>query len=195
MDNITDQLLKDTKEFEIAFSDIIPQDEMSGRLGDVWKIVSNKTVFRKLTPISNCESPIEKMLCLCLLEQIESLRKKHNILFDTQFEIEIESKHFRLDFYIEISSKTWYPSTHKIIIECDGHEFHEKTKSQAKRDKERDRIFTRNGYHILRYTGQEITIDPFGCSNEIIQTLRKLLRDGEHDGEPSTREWLHGNSK
>jgi hypothetical protein len=44
----------------------------------------------------------------------------------------------------------------RVVIECDGHDFHEKTKEQAKRDKERDRLMQTEGYYVLRFTGSEL---------------------------------------
>lgn len=43
-----------------------------------------------------------------------------------------------------------------IIVECDGHDFHEKTKEQAQHDKKRDRELQRLGYKVYRFTGSEI---------------------------------------
>jgi very-short-patch-repair endonuclease len=46
--------------------------------------------------------------------------------------------------------------TINIVVEIDGHEFHERTKEQAKRDRMRDRLMLMDGYMVLRYTGSEI---------------------------------------
>lgn len=43
-----------------------------------------------------------------------------------------------------------------LAVECDGHDFHEKTKEQARRDKSRDRILISHGIHTIRFTGSEI---------------------------------------
>lgn len=43
-----------------------------------------------------------------------------------------------------------------IVIECDGHDFHEKTKEQAQHDKKRDREMQAIGYRVYRFTGSEI---------------------------------------
>ncbi len=74
-----------------------------------------------------------------------------------QFELidDRTKKKFRLDFAL------YYPRTDrkgkiKIAIECDGHDFHEKTKEQAQRDKEKDRILQSNGWLVARFTGSEI---------------------------------------
>ncbi len=42
------------------------------------------------------------------------------------------------------------------VIECDGHDFHERTKEQAQRDKKRDRELQAAGYKVFRFTGSEI---------------------------------------
>ena len=55
-----------------------------------------------------------------------------------------------------------------IIVECDGHEFHERTKEQARRDKARDRSFTVDGIHVLRFTGSEIYRDVEACAGDVV---------------------------
>lgn len=50
-----------------------------------------------------------------------------------------------------------------IAIELDGHDFHERTKEQARRDKSRDRNFTNQGWKVLRFTGSEVYADPELC--------------------------------
>ncbi len=50
-----------------------------------------------------------------------------------------------------------------ILIECDGHDYHERTKEQAIHDRRRDADAQLDGYAILRITGSEIHNDPMGC--------------------------------
>lgn len=45
---------------------------------------------------------------------------------------------------------------HFAIIECDGHDFHERTKEQAERDRSRDRRVQELGWRIYRFTGSEL---------------------------------------
>jgi very-short-patch-repair endonuclease len=47
-----------------------------------------------------------------------------------------------------------------IFVECDGHDFHERTKEQAERDRSKDRAIQAAGIPILRFTGREIWRDP-----------------------------------
>lgn len=55
----------------------------------------------------------------------------------------------------------------KVAIECDGHDFHEKTKQQASKDKARDRYMQSKGWSVLRFTGSDIFKDPMACAEEI----------------------------
>jgi len=59
----------------------------------------------------------------------------------------------------------------KIIVECDGHEFHEKNKDQISRDKLRDRWLQRQGYLTQHFSGADIYKDSFGCAREVIGTI------------------------
>jgi len=58
-----------------------------------------------------------------------------------------------------------------IAVECDGHDWHERTPEQAQRDKSRDRQIQGSGIPVLRFTGQEIWRDADRCASEVICTL------------------------
>lgn len=53
------------------------------------------------------------------------------------------------------------------VIECDGHEFHERTKEQATRDRSRDRRLQDDGHRVFRFTGSEIYRNPLDCAREV----------------------------
>ena len=55
----------------------------------------------------------------------------------------------------------------QIVVECDGHDFHEKTREQAKHDKKRDRDMLRLGWAVFRFTGSEIYRDVRACVSEL----------------------------
>ena len=63
-----------------------------------------------------------------------------------------------------------------VIVECDGHDFHERTKEQAARDKKRDRYFQASGNPVLRFTGSEIYKDAWGCASQIIDFAEKASK-------------------
>jgi very-short-patch-repair endonuclease len=66
------------------------------------------------------------------------------------------------------------PQTHSekvsemLVVECDGHAFHEKTPEQARRDKSRDRELLIKGYPVMRFTGSEIHQRPLHCAEQVI---------------------------
>lgn len=66
------------------------------------------------------------------------------------------------------------------IIECDGHDFHEKTKEQVRRDKERDRNLQGAGLTVLRYAGSEIVADPVACAFSALKTFEHLAKLRQH---------------
>ena len=57
----------------------------------------------------------------------------------------------------------------KLVVECDGHAFHEKTALQAKRDKSRDRDLLADGHPVMRFTGSEIYRAPLRCATQLVQ--------------------------
>lgn len=65
-----------------------------------------------------------------------------------------------------------------VAVELDGHDFHERTKQQAARDRKRDRWFTASGWVVLRFTGSEIYELPHRCVRDLVCVL---------EGEPIRR--------
>ncbi len=131
-------------------------------------------IYNILKGISLCESPIEKLLYVRLYQYVRDfdLLYKTDTKVFMQTKILIKKKTYRLDFLIEV---TYKEKCFKLVIECDGYEFHEKTKEQAIRDKSRDRILQINGYTVMRFTGSEIWNNPRKCSSEVLMTLRKII--------------------
>lgn len=64
----------------------------------------------------------------------------------------------------------------RVVVECDGHAFHEKTPEQAERDKSRDRALLAAGLPVLRFTGREIVRDPQACVDEVGDALNAEAR-------------------
>lgn len=86
-----------------------------------------------------------------------------------------DDKSYRVDFLIIAARPTTELmkfDTSRWVIECDGHDYHEKTKEQAKRDKSRDRHMMMAGITVQRFTGSEIWADPFSCA---VQAFNPIL--------------------
>lgn len=60
-----------------------------------------------------------------------------------------------------------------VAVECDGHDFHEKTRDQAARDKARDRYLNLHVKAVLRFTGREIYRDAGACVVEALHVLHR----------------------
>ena len=131
-----------------------------------------------------CESPIEKLLLAALFSDHDT--HEFNVVFmgdlghpsrflkgETIYVYQQASVgEYRADFLIhdcsvplEVGEPRW------IAVECDGHDFHEKTKEQARRDKRRDRFFQSQGIRVLRFAGSEIWASPEDCAEEVFRNL------------------------
>jgi hypothetical protein len=73
---------------------------------------------------------------------------------------------YRIDFCLRA-----HGHANPLFIECDGHDFHERTKEQAEHDRSKDRAIQAAGIHILRFTGREIWRDASHVVGEIIKFL------------------------
>ena len=80
--------------------------------------------------------------------------------------------HYVADFVVGPSPSD---TARNIIVECDGHDFHERTKAQAEKDRKRDRRMQAHGTKVFRFTGSEIHRDAFRCAGEV---WTELLRSG-----------------
>ena len=89
-------------------------------------------------------------------------------IFSPDFDNEIELKNGE-----KIPGTKW--DTEELLIECDGHDFHEKTKEQAMKDRKKDRMLQSLGFKIFRFTGAEIYRDPINCADEAIKEFFREL--------------------
>jgi very-short-patch-repair endonuclease len=74
---------------------------------------------------------------------------------------------YRCDFWIEAPCYR----NERVIVEIDGHDFHEKTKEQVRRDKAREREIVATGIHVFRFSGSEIFADPAACVEQVTSFL------------------------
>ncbi|MEW6639026.1 MAG: DUF559 domain-containing protein [Pseudomonadota bacterium] len=75
----------------------------------------------------------------------------------------------RLDFAIFIPGLTG--SFPMVAIECDGHQFHERTVEQASKDRKRDRALQKYGIPVLRFTGTDIVRRSVELADEVADFL------------------------
>ncbi len=121
------------------------------------------------------EDQIQDILSYCFIRKTFEFNSYHITPQAAFPNFKIDNKSIRVDFYI------WVPSdpSVKIIVECDGFEFH-KTKNSFINDKQRDRLFQLNGYNVIRYSGSEIYIDPVEVSTNLFDLINILDIDKEN---------------
>ena len=90
-----------------------------------------------------------------------SLKSPMGLSVEPQFRVGI----YRLDFLCTLGNV-------KVGVEVDGHDFHEKTKAQARHDKSRDRFILSQGISVLHFTGSEVFNDPEDCAEEVFNLLK-----------------------
>lgn len=80
------------------------------------------------------------------------------------------------DVYIDryrVDMFAWLDATEfGIAIECDGHEWHDRTKQQASADRARDRALLRLNVPTIRFTGSDIHHRADECAVEILDTIK-----------------------
>ena len=113
--------------------------------------------------INKCQSPIEIIL-LCALEFYELFFEANCIYdFKPQYEININGNKRIMDIAVLV-----YDSDEILFfIECDGFEYHAKTKEQFEYTNKKDREVRLSGYDIIHFTGTEIFNNPLKCACEV----------------------------
>lgn len=125
--------------------------------------------------LDRCESPIEAIMLFAMLSTFAVcctgdwssvddgivLRSKPGSDSGIVLWQQVTVGRYRPDFLLDNGT------ARNIVIECDGHHFHERTAAQAQRDRSRDRQFQIGGYLVLRFTGSEIHRRPSQCAAEV----------------------------
>lgn len=90
----------------------------------------------------------------------------------TQHEISIPGvRVFRADFAVwPAAMDTW--NDIPLLVEVDGHAFHEKTKEQVTYRNERDRALQVAGYDVLHFSYSEVTQHPAKCVDDVTIAAR-----------------------
>ena len=144
-----------------------------------------ESVAENLEPV--CESPIELMLATAI--EVANFCAAPDKLFQTILPgqepqgnyrtlvyPQYQWEGYRIDFYLETPLLKL-----RLFVECDGHEFHERTPEQAERDRRKDRLIQEHGISILRFTGREIYRSPADCVIQIMSFISSRIprRGGE----------------
>lgn len=135
----------------------------------VERIFDNKNLDL-IFALEDCESPIEQLLAIEMENIGIGLFNRFNsyinvVDIEKQVEIKCGKNKYRVDFQIPVIYKN---QENKIfVIECDGYDFHQKTKKQVEYDNKRQRDLQEAGYEIIRFSGTEIWHNAYQCALEI----------------------------
>jgi len=127
----------------------------------------SQTTLETLT--RECESPIEFKLGIAFIIACVSRYEERGdpgLFLIPQYEF----GHYRFDFAITGEDQ----QNIYLFIECDGHDFHERTKEQAAHDRQKDRFSQINGVPIFRYTGSEIWSQPDACAHQVLDFVERF---------------------
>lgn len=90
----------------------------------------------------------------------------------TYYNRQVRIDRYTVDFLFTMNCKG---AKRYLVVECDGHAFHERTREQAAHDKRRDRNLMRAGFQVMRFTGAELFRDPVKCIEEVESVIHDLL--------------------
>jgi very-short-patch-repair endonuclease len=97
----------------------------------------------------------------------DAARHGPEIITTLAAQVQLPQPSWRVDFFL-VAFSIFLPSKPIVlVVECDGHEFHERTPGQAERDRSRDREAQLRGLRILRFTGREIWRDAAACAKQV----------------------------
>lgn len=128
--------------------------------------------------LHNGESPIEQIL-FTAFEIYMTIEHKTKIYLLPQIEVESNNQRYRVDFLYDENEwiNTEMKTGRKIIIECDGYEFHQKTKEQVQYDNEREYNLKMKGFEIIRFSGSQIYNQPMKCAEDLYNFITRKNKE------------------
>jgi hypothetical protein len=104
------------------------------------------------------ESPIEEYMVYSLCLVIQAMPEDVRPVLDTQVKV----GPYRAD--IVISARLGAP---RVVVECDGAEFHK----DIRRDNKRTEYIEAQGYRVFRFTGSEIYNNPLQRAHSLLRQI------------------------
>ena len=152
-------------------------DKAAKAYGKEKELEFNQTVWCECREI---ESPIEQMFLIALrlvaeVNLVEMTIGKIDPTGNPEFTVERQHsvRNYRVDFAIQHAQKV-------VVVELDGHAFHDRDERQRRYEKQRDRLMAAQGYVVLHYTGAEIVKDPCAAALEAFNLASGRADAGIH---------------
>jgi len=165
-------------------------------MDDLHRAALRATVVRQVAFVSNdlelaaaaCASPPERAMLYALaivawewadgvLLRVDRIAR--GLLATRAVHVEIEPQaqlgEDRVDFLLTMSLRVpeAHPKSAQMVVECDGHEWHERSPEQARHDRARDRRLQARDLAVYRYTGSDVWRDVFGAALEAMGELAR----------------------
>lgn len=92
---------------------------------------------------------------------------------------------YRVDFLLTNIGWSDDAPTKDVVIELDGHEFHDRDQRQRSYEKARDRFLIKSGYPVLHFTGSDVVRDPYKVAFEALDAMEVYGRVGSRPYDPA----------
>lgn len=109
---------------------------------------------------SQCESPMEELFAIAMI-------LTSNLSLNDQTSI-WQGNGIRMQCQVLIAPhRVDFVFNGRLVVEIDGHDFHDRTQEQASGDRGRDRDLLRSGFVVMRFTGADVYRNAISCADEV----------------------------
>jgi hypothetical protein len=124
-----------------------------------------------------CESPIERLMLLALIDETDgacTVTDAHGADVTLRLvtapagprpplriALQVWLEHYRADITVEGAGK-------RLVVECDGYDWHGGDGESWVKDRARDRFMQRLGWAVYRFPGPELWAAPSACAREVL---------------------------
>lgn len=148
-----------------------------------------------IEPAQRIESPLE-LVMLCAIKTadkfigfhdqagdfLREFRQSGGIEFDLRPAVPVGTYRADMIMQAKVDGGGFQPAP--VVVECDGFNYHDKTRAQACHDRARDRYMQRQGYVVARFAGDEIVEQPFACAFEVFDLVLRGVARVDRDAHP-----------
>jgi len=153
---------------QLPFLRIVDKSDVVRRMANIKATLGKRfeTKIRTSVRDKGIKSPIEQIF---LMEwEHYNLERPSSLTIEPQHQLQADGRTYRLDFMVLNPDRRL-----RVGIELDGHDFHEKTYDQVRRDKQREWAIVRQGITVLRFSGSEVVRNARKCVAEVITFLNE----------------------
>lgn len=93
---------------------------------------------------------------------------------------QVQIGRYRVDFLVTFTSLFAEVRT-SVVVELDGHAFHDRDKRQRSYEKRRDRDLQHLGHKVAHFTGSDVVADPLKCAWEVLKMLEADTSGSAYD--------------